>query len=745
MITQILNVKYLPRQKTFFISLSFLSICIISQPAMAVERVKFVKELTSELKAPVDVANNTNGDIYVLDRKAAKVFVFNSDGQSKFTFGDKGTELGNFLNPQNITIAPNGNVIIADTGNKRLQVFDSQGYFQYQLGQEGKLPGQFKMPTNVAVDPSGNIFTIDSIHQTVTKFSPKGVFLHTQKLEHKPSDIVFDNQQIAYILMSEAGKIMKFTDANFTKGTEVLFQPDLIPYISDSVSLSVDASGDIYLIENKLYSIQKLDQNTKRSVLSFGSKGIGRGQFNNPSGIMVDQSGRIYVADTNNHRVQILDVIGGIKNTLVSTQPANQIIDFHSSIPAEQKIVDLSIIPEKGLYALSDYQGHILRKQNKSQTLEKLSKQQDKLDYPQAMYVNEAGELLIADTGNNRLQFINADGTFQYRFGEKGSKSSQFNSAQGVAISRKGYIYVADTKNQRIQIFSNDGIYLDEFGLKPSKDDKNSASVSFMPTTLLFNSKDYLYVLDNQNKRIQIFTEEGKLIDSINQSASDRAVLRNPVDIAIDEHDYLYVADREDHSIKIFNPEGEYYFSFGSSGKGPSYFPQLSAVDALDGKIYVADYKVDQVKVFSFNPWGSSSIVKKKQLKTKEAIAANSVKSEKKEGVVKKLAKTISPISILKKVHKIFDKVKCTYKAKIVKERLIVTATTSPINEKDLLKEGEGYSIAREKLVTLTTDLIISKMKLSKEYVNNTLNIESEKLSDKGVMELVVSIPKDHI
>ena len=728
----ILDLVKIRNRWLFYVSLLLLSFCGI-QSSQAIEKVTFVQGLTSGLKSPVSVASNDEGDVYVLDHQLAKVFVFNSEGALKFTFGSKGTQLGLLKNPHDIALAPNGNVIVADTGNSRLQVFDSQGHVLYQLGQAGSLPGQFKEPTNVAVNLSGNIFVTDAVKRTITKFSPKGVYLNQEQLDSKPYDLVFDSQQALYILMPEISKVMKYQDGNLISKQQVLFRASVTPAVLNSVAMSVDANGDVYLLENKFFSIQKLEAKTKNSLLSFGSKGKGRGQFESPSGINVNKSARIYVADTKNHRVQVLDVIGSTKTALKAVQSKNQVIDFDSAIPAEKTIVDLSMTKNKDLYILSDYYGHIMRRKNTAKRFKYVSQEKGHLNFPQAMYIKDEGSLLVSDTGNNRIHFINSDGTFQYQFGKRGSKSSQFNSLHGIAVNQKGYIYAADTKNKRIQIFSADGIYLKEFGLEDSEGNINSAISDFAPQTLKFNSKGRLYVLDNKNKTITIFTEEGKLINSINQKTTAKAKLINPVDMSIDENDYIYVADRGDHSVKIYNPKGNYYFSFGSSGRGPSYFPKISAVDAFDGKIYVADYKVDKVKVFAFNS---------KQNSAMENKPAKVVKNKKS---IKKLVKKLSSISIIKKVNALFDKVKFTYKAKIVKEKLIVTATTSPIKEQELLKAKEGYEIARKKFVRLTAEMIMNKTQYSKEYVDSAINVESDQLFNDGVFEIVVSIPKDHI
>ena len=125
------------------------------------------------------------------------------------------------------------------------------------------------------------------------------------------------------------------------------------------------------------------------------------------------------------------------------------------------------------------------------------------------------GKMLIAETGKNRLNFLNSSGKRDYYFGKKGNKNGEFNSLQGVVSNDEGFIYIADTKNNRIQIFNNDGIYLDSFGKKSQDIGEEPEEGSFnQPQALIFDSNNQLYVLDTKNKRVQIFVNLKNFADS---------------------------------------------------------------------------------------------------------------------------------------------------------------------------------------------------------------------------------------
>ncbi|MFQ5963857.1 MAG: NHL repeat-containing protein [Candidatus Scalinduaceae bacterium] len=583
-----------------FVTLSTFSFCF-NHIGYAFEEVKFVRELKSELKEPIDAAVSQTGDVYVLDKKSCKVFVFDTEGNIKLSFGKKGSLLGQLDKPQSLALSLKGEIIVSDTGNSRVQVYGPGGHFFYEIGNLGTEPGEFESPTGVAVDHSGNIYVADIASKKISKFSPNGCFLRVWSVEHRPTDIVFDVEQNMYVLFTEAGKVVKYPHHN-GKIKEISLNDKTHNFISNAASLAVDMRGDIYLMELGNHSIIKIDQD-KNVLLEFGSKGDGKGQFDKPTGITADSQGNIYVADSKNKRVQVLNISGSQKDGLKPVGYTKPVIDYEKAIYSGDTVVDLNYVPNQGLYALRDYEGQILLKGKNSELLGKSVKNGSELKKPMAIYVSEDGRILVADSGNHRLSFLNPDGSPFYHFGRKGNDRSEFDAIQGVVADKQGYIYVSDTNNNRIQVFNADGIYLRSFGKKSEKVDEHGAEPgTFLnPKDLVFNSKEHLYVLDYRNKRIQVFEKNGKYLKEIGGMHGVTQFIE-PVDIDIDEKDFLYVADRGNHSVKIFDPQGKFVIQFGSSGKGPSYFPQLTAIASSNDKIYVSDYVLNSIRVFSFKP-----------------------------------------------------------------------------------------------------------------------------------------------
>lgn len=734
----------------------------------AKESIKFVNELKANLEMPVDVALAPNGDIYVLDQKTGQVHVFDQKGELSFSFAEYGSGWGKLADPQSLAISRDGDVIIADTGNKRVQVFNSRGSFIYELGNSGEKPGQFIEPTLVSIDAYGYIFVADVANKTISKFSPKGVFFQAMPLEGRPADLLFDVQQNLYILYPQRGIIVKRPmDGGYTENIEFTWEGK--DYVASAVRMTVDMRGDIYLIDGLKDSVVKIDQQ-QHMLLSFGSKGTGRGQFSQPIGIIADHEGNIYVADAKNKRVQVIEVKGSEKDALEPVAGKAPVVDYSTTISAEKSLSDIKYDEEYGLFALSEMTGHILH-QKKSDLFVygDFDNKSLLMNTPLAMQILKDGKLLVADTGNNRLQFLNADGSHDYFFGTKGAENGQFDSLSGVAVNGEGQIYIADTKNNRIQVFNSDGIYLNAFGQKGeiTKDNKSPQLGYFnSPKTLEFDSKEQLYVLDTKNRRIQVFDQQGTPIKEIG-AIGDLVEFNQPVDLAIDEWDNLYVADRGSHTVKVLDNKGKLVTEFGSAGKGRSYFPRLSSISVAQGKIYVADYDSDEIKVFDINindeqnkkklarqndKWKRSDeqLVSKndesESSKKKMMLKANEAGAE--EGKIPdEVVKIEQPKGLAEKTN---EQVAAPKQPEMVNnagvqqnpDRIYFTQVSYPLKTENM-DEKIKYQMMHKMTLQLAIVNVASQYGMAVEEVTPHVKVEKEDILEDGRLRITVSVPKD--
>ena len=121
---------------------------------------------------------DAQGNLYVTDFSGDVVKVYGRDGELINTFGELGTEPGQFDGPAGITISEStGNIYINDQFNNRIQVLDSDANPLFSFGTEGTELGQFNEPIGIDLDEFENIYVADSQNNRVQVFDSEGNFL----------------------------------------------------------------------------------------------------------------------------------------------------------------------------------------------------------------------------------------------------------------------------------------------------------------------------------------------------------------------------------------------------------------------------------------------------------------------------------------------------------------------------------------------------------------------------------------
>ena len=146
---------------------------------------------------------------------------------------------------------------------------------------------------------------------------------------------------------------------------------------------------------------------------------------------------------------------------------------------------------------------------------------------PAGLVCDANGNLIVVDSGNNRLQVFTPDGKFVAKYGKAGSGDGEFNQPWGITLDTAGNIYVADWKNHRIQKLSPEGEFLmkiGEYGTVPAPPD------AFAVTYL------------------------GPYVSSTLPAEYPKAgLLNHPTDVAVDSDGDIYIADWGNHRISIFD------------------------------------------------------------------------------------------------------------------------------------------------------------------------------------------------
>ena len=116
---------------------------------------------SGHLNKPWDVAFDSTGDVYVVDRGNHCIQVFTVVGQFMRKFGSEGERNGELNLPTSISIDNDNVVYVTEDGNHRVSVFTCEGKFMTAFGTMGSGPGQFTDPRGIAVDSNGIVIVSD--------------------------------------------------------------------------------------------------------------------------------------------------------------------------------------------------------------------------------------------------------------------------------------------------------------------------------------------------------------------------------------------------------------------------------------------------------------------------------------------------------------------------------------------------------------------------------------------------------
>jgi len=182
---------------------------------------------------------------------------------------------------------------------------------------------------------------------------------------------------------------------------------------------------------------------------------------------------------------------------------------------------------------------------------------------------------LATEEFNHRVSVYNPDGTFMFSFGQVGKLYEQgdpyfdrgnvpdtggvFNRPSGIAIGPSGNIYVADTWNFRVQVFTPDGRFLNSWGQRGefgASAPPTPTDAFWGPRGLAVDSEERVYVADTGNKRIRVYTGTGEYLRDIGAGGSGVGQLDEPSSVALSNDGKIYVADYWNRRISVFSLDG---------------------------------------------------------------------------------------------------------------------------------------------------------------------------------------------
>ena len=502
---------------------------------------------------------------------------------------------------------------------------------------------RLKYPRGVAVDASGNIYIADTRNHRIRKVTNPGsagmistvagngvngyvsdglLAIFTQL--NNPYGVAVDALGNIYIADTENQRIRKVTNPGSSGMISTVAGNGASGYSGDGgpatsaqlrypTGVAVDASGNIYIADSQNNCIRKVTNPGSSGMIStvagdgqYGNSGDGglatSARLRYPLGVAVDASGNVYIAEAENHRIRKVTNPGsaGMISTVAGNEDSGYSGDGGPATSAQ-------------------------------------------LSYPYGVAVDASGNIYIADSLCNCIRKVTNPGSSGIISTVAGGGSGSFSGDGGLATSGRlnnpfglcsdalGNIYIADTNNHRVR----------KVGEAPPTSSP-SASPTVSPTVSPTASPTVFSLI------ITTIAGNGAFGHLGNGGLATSAQLRYPYGVAVDASGNVYIADPQNKRIRMVTNGGsssiiKLVAGTGESGfsgdGGPATSARVSslgvAVDA-SGNIYIADGANHRIRKVT-NP-GSAGMI--------STVAGNGQYGYSGDGVLATSAQLYYPIGV---------------------------------------------------------------------------------------------------
>ncbi|MDE1770117.1 MAG: 6-bladed beta-propeller [Thaumarchaeota archaeon] len=290
---------------------------------------------STTFKSPTNIAADSANNTYLVDAGNSKIEKFDNNGNLLLSWGNAGSSMGQLKNPLGISVDENY-VYVVDTGNSRINMYNKTGGFVNSWGTYGDNSGMFRVPSSINLDHNGEIFVGDLEKNAIQIFNNKGT--HIDQIDSSLTQgasflgikaLTFDSQNNLFAVSTDNtilkySHIGKFLNVYGSIGAEE-------GRFNNPSAIATDSRDNIYVADTDNHRIQKFDSDGN-FILSWGTEGLGVGQFEQPVGLAIDSADNIYVVDKKNNNLQKFALYSGINKNVLPSWVRNSAIWWSEGI-----------------------------------------------------------------------------------------------------------------------------------------------------------------------------------------------------------------------------------------------------------------------------------------------------------------------------------------------------------------------------------------------------------------------------
>ena len=597
--------------------------------------------------SPSGAAIDINGVIYIADRDNNRIrkiingVVTTLAGSTAGSANLNGTN-ATFNKPTGVAVDNNGVIYVADRDNNKIRKIAINGDVTTIAGSTANTSGStngigtnasFNKPSGVAVDNNGVIYVADSGNNIIRRIATNnnvttlagaggvGDFLDGIGISAKfnqPYGVAVGTNGFLYVADISNNRIRKINITTLNVETLAGNTPGVF---TSPNGVAVDTNNNVYVADTSNNRIRVINTASNVTTLAGGTSGANDGTgtnayFNFPNSVGVDANGVVYVGDSVNNRIRVINyllptaptvsIIGDIDNTTVSYVSTDKYGQwFNMGLYSNDGGSNTGGVLVSSYAALA------------SVTSFNFTSLATGYYYATITASNCAGVAAAVSTANVSVGAITFTvntiaGNNSSSFNDDVGTNASFNNPNGVAIDANGVIYVADTYNNRIRKIVK-GVVTTFAGSTSGSNDGIGARFNG-PYGVAVDTNGIVYVADTFNNRIRSIATNGFVttlagvggpFGSFANGIGTNAGFFRPYGVAVSTDGILYVADTlndrirkitiSTSNVETLAGNGSTVFSNGIGTNATFYAPYGVAV-GTNGFLYVADASNNRIR-----------------------------------------------------------------------------------------------------------------------------------------------------